>query len=46
MLCNMLYTLQYCYVTKVVCNIKCMLYNISQPSRWFDLPAPGRNYEL
>ena len=24
----------FCYVTKVVCNIKCLLYNISQPSRW------------
>ena len=23
-----------CYVTKVVRNIKCMLFNISQPSRW------------
>ena len=32
----MLYTLHcFCYITKVVCNIKCimMLYNISQPSR-------------
>ena len=34
MLCNILYMLHlFCYVTKVVHNIICMLYNISQPSR-------------
>ena len=28
-----MYAALFCYVTMVVCNIKCMLYNISQPSR-------------
>ena len=28
-----LYTAWFCYVTKVVRNIECLLYNISQPSR-------------
>ena len=28
-----MYAALFCYVTKVVRNIKCMLYNISQPSR-------------
>ena len=28
-----IYAALFCYVTKVVRNIKCMLYNISQPSR-------------
>ena len=28
------YTALFCSKTKAVCNMKCMLYNISQPSKW------------
>ena len=34
----------FCYVTKVICNIKCMLYTISKPSRCMsahEAPAPA-----
>ena len=35
-----------CYVTKVVYDMKCMLYNIPQPSRWINSFAPKFMYQF